>query len=1109
MRTPIPATVAFAILWSTTAPAGEPQLPPWTKQIRPDHPRLFFNADTWPGVKQRALGREATSYAAVKARIDKELSRNPKPEAARDVGPLAARAAFVYRVTGDRKYLGLATVLLQQSLCLYEKRFAERKAVDWYSTSRIHAALAWDWLYSDLEPTLRADLMARLLRVVWAVIDAKPRIYRENYSGHNTGFYGVHNALWFLGCTALGTGIEPELTARALVWGRDENVKLLAHRRSACGDDGGSASSCLGYAFGAYPWSEQNFLTTWLSSTGEALASAWPHSVMLANYVVWNWIPSAAGPLQFGAGDTPHTGNRLPASSLYSHMANIRHLAGAANPEAAGLARYVQSILPESNKHHGSTWFIHPFLLAKADAPVPDVSIMRLSHGRHFEQMGQVFMRSGTGLNDTYCLFSCGGRLSMHRHYDALSFVLYHKGFQALDTGTRHRQFDNGMHLANYYAQSVAHNCVLIHQPDEEPSSYWGGKNVVQHGGQRQTLGSKVEAFETNDSFVYVAGDATACYRPKTPGKLPVKADLVTRQFVFLMPGHVVVFDRVRGTDAAYRKDWLLHTAHEPVIRDGIARSELGEGCMFVRTLLPRDARIGKVGGPGREFEAGGRNWELNDRGLYEDQLDTIGRWRLEVTPGAPRCEDLFLHVIQVADRALTVMDAVDLVEANGRIGCRIRSGETAWTVTFATEGALRGHIRRAGGGAAIDRELATGVQAQVGMASPEPPQRGTSLDFAGQITEKPRHRGKPRSASMSLERARSRIPERKLPAFWVGTPERTAQVVAKIKRGVVRELGKSPGGRPFVSVSYGPEPGPHQANFNSAIGGRDEKAYVDRAAREKPVVLFVGPVHGHETEGLTGLCNLLQVLETGKDLAGREQAELAKLAESCRVVVVPVGNPDGLARFEPQSLHNMTPSDLRFWGQGTRPDGSFYGWPGCKLLHPIPINDGGFLGCYFNDDGINPMHDEFFKPMGPEAPAILDLARREAPDLAVSLHSCASAPFLIRPAYLPLAQQREVVELANAYAALLKARNLPAGSIPSARAEDALQPAPFNLTSALYHTSGATAFTFESPHSLQDPKACFVSHQRLLDIQLTLYEAMFRHVLQAREEEGVGAGLD
>jgi len=85
------------------------------------------------------------------------------------------------------------------------------------------------------------------VRAVDRVLKAKPTIYRENMSGYSSGFYGVKNCLWFIGCTAFDTGIEEEKVNEWLLWGRNENMKLLDHRRKACGNDGGGASATLGY----------------------------------------------------------------------------------------------------------------------------------------------------------------------------------------------------------------------------------------------------------------------------------------------------------------------------------------------------------------------------------------------------------------------------------------------------------------------------------------------------------------------------------------------------------------------------------------------------------------------------------------------------------------------------------------------------------------------------------------------------------------------------------------------------------------------------------------------------------------------------------------------
>jgi heparin/heparan-sulfate lyase len=688
---PLFALITFFVASSVQA---EP-LPDWTGKIRSDHPRLFFNADTWPDVRDRALQEENRWYESIKGRVDRlayDLENVERP-AARELGPEAAWAALIFLITEDSRYLDLAKKCLDASLRFYDECFEQKKSVNWYSSSRVHAVMAWDWLYNHMTEAERQDTMSRLVTAVDRVLKARPTIYRENMSGYNTGFYGVRNCLWFIGCTAYGTGIETERVNEWLVWGHDENLKMLDHRRKACGKEGGGASPTLGYVFGAYPWAEQNYFYTWLSSTGENIAPNWPHSAWLARYVIWNWIEAVPAPLEFGYGDTPHTTNRLPISQLYTHMANIRHLYSESLPEAAALARHVQEKLPDQS--YSRTWFIYPFLLTRLEKSPEAASPQDLPSAFYFEPMGQVFMRSGDHIDDTYCLFTCGGILSQHKHFDALNFVIYHRGHLALDSGTRYLEFDNGQHLANYFAQTVAHNCVVIHQPGEPPARYWGGKVEENHGGQHRQLGSVLEAFEVRDDYVYVAGDATACYQHglvKREGQpdVPEKCTLATRQLVFLKPNRFVVFDRVTTTAPSYRKDWLLHTAHEPVLTGHTFQADQDGGRIFCRTLLPADATIKKVGGAGKEFWAAGKDWKLVDRGLKPENKAMMGQWRVEVSPGTARQEDFFLHVIQVGNRQLEQMDDMELVEEGTWRGVRLTCEGRTVTVTFDTAGDLK-----------------------------------------------------------------------------------------------------------------------------------------------------------------------------------------------------------------------------------------------------------------------------------------------------------------------------------------------------------------------------------------------------------------------------------
>ncbi len=355
-------------------------------------------------------------------------------------------------------------------------------------------------------------------------------------------------------------------------------------------------------------------------------------------------------------------------------------------------------------------------------------------------------------------------------------------------------------------------------------------------------------------------------------------------------------------------------------------------------------------------------------------------------------------------------------------------------------------------------------------------------------------------SQKMTYEEAKQRLQPRPLPEFWIGDVADLPARWEKLTVGKAQCIAESPGGRPLHLIAYGEhEEVAHRANFNSAVGGRELSAYMDKNARKRPVIYFIGPVHGHEVEGLTGLVNLIEVMETGRDLRGKDQSDLRQLGQQCRLLILPNGNPDGTARFKPRACHGLPMDEFQFWGMGTWGDDTIAVWPKSKRQHPRAGTEIGWLGCYFNDRGINPMHDEFFAPMGPEAPAILRAAIDEGPDLAISLHSHGSKPAVLRPAYVPLEIQAEVRKLAERLNAMLSERDLPHGGLFDPKAESGDPPAPFNLTSALYHASGATSFTFECPHGIGDEKMCQVSFDEILDIQLALYEAMMRHALEQK----------
>jgi len=346
------------------------------------------------------------------------------------------------------------------------------------------------------------------------------------------------------------------------------------------------------------------------------------------------------------------------------------------------------------------------------------------------------------------------------------------------------------------------------------------------------------------------------------------------------------------------------------------------------------------------------------------------------------------------------------------------------------------------------------------------------------------------------------------LPGFFKSDLSAIEEAVNNVKSGEVKVIATSPGGFPVYAVYYGSKDDFHtQANYNSAVAAGDPAYYAMKDSSSKPVVLFLGPVHGQELEGIVGLVNLIHIVETGCDLRGHEWASLKGKIEKCRIIILPCGNPDGRRRCPYDSFVGLPTEIMTKYGQGTRTEGSSWGWPQAKSLHPMKGNV-GILGAYFNDAGINMMHDDFFAPMAAETKAVLEVARSEVPDITVSLHSHESPPMLLQPEYVPWFMKNRVNSLAFRVNSRYEKANLAhvpeewyAGVRPSLEDENFPPRASFNLISALHHVSGTMAFTFECSHgtiSEESPEP-IVTCDDILDIQLCLYEEMLDYLLENR----------
>lgn len=660
-------------------------------EVRSDHPRLFLNADDLPAVKANAEGPMAAQLSKMKARIDAILDKPiefPDPLAAsgesntnHEYGFRASEAAMLWLMTGQPNYLEFTKKLLTELAGYYRMRCDNNLNIHWYAFSQICTLCAWDWVYNDLDPAERKEIGDKLYDaiydVAWHVPSDRSARYRENVSFVNVGTYGTPCLPWYISIAFWGDGYDDEACEKMFESGYSQNIEMTQYRSGIVGTEAGAVTGCPNYSLSTYPIADFNFIRSLKAATGKDISEEIIYVFKYLDYIDLNRLP---GNREFGFGDTNHYYCTLQTTDINYNLREIASIYSGRHPE---VLPEVARLLNLFNSSRSIERFPFMPILQFYDLPAPSSSSTQ-PDAIYLKNMGQAFMRSGVGDNDTYAEFTSGGSNTEHKHYDNNNFVIYKYGYRALDTGTRP---EPGLHLSHYYSRTVAHNCVTIRMSGETMPKYWGSAApeenastpVPNDGGQNNLLSSTVEKFVNTKEYTSISSDATASYNSS-------KASQVEREFLWFKPDVFVVFDRVVSKRASYPKAWLLHFATEPVV-EGNEISEASDGGKLIcRTLYPADAVYEKIGGPGKQFWSDGKNWPLPanvSSTIPPSDWPQLGQWRVEVKPGAERTADYFLHIIQVGSIALSSVPAASVKEEGNNIIMEFKYRRTNWRITF------------------------------------------------------------------------------------------------------------------------------------------------------------------------------------------------------------------------------------------------------------------------------------------------------------------------------------------------------------------------------------------------------------------------------------------
>ena len=659
----------------------------WLNSIRSEHPRMFFTAEDISQIKSNAMLFDANTFNSMQRRIDRlitkgfefknELSRDSNPNAM--FGYRTAESALLWLITKDTKYLDFTKLLLDKVIRNYKLRLENNLNVGWHTFTTISALCAYDWIYNDLTAEERAEFGRRLYYatydIAWHGKDVRPKYHRENISGPTSEFNGTSNLPWYVGLAFYGDGIDDEECKQMLRNGYDQHQKMTAHRAKMLGKSGGINSGTIGNGFENYPYAEYNFIYTMRSATGIDITPQMKYMLGYLRYIDWARLPDNK---EFGIGDSHHSDNSLHRS-MVAHVKEIANLFAPTNPQMFDWFAGLLYRFNDRNNRYSSMQFMplfHRYHFETDDAE--SVVDAKDKQSKHFEQLGQIIMRSGVGDKDTYAIFMTERNNKYRQHYDLNHFVIYKNGYRALDSGTRPQQ---GLHTPYYYCRTVAHNCVTIKMPNEQLPKGWG--KAAKHedsdtptpndGGQKRNHGGELLSHVESADYVYIASDATECYHSS-------KAERVVREFVWIKPDIFIVYDRVESDKAEYAKSWLYHTASEPVMSGNSEFSEVSQGGKSIcRTLLPKKAVVEFIGGEGKQFWADGKNWAIPEykqgdpmykrsRNIPRNNHPLVGQWRVEVSPKKAATSDHFLHIIQVGDESLSALPQTECKEGKDAV---------------------------------------------------------------------------------------------------------------------------------------------------------------------------------------------------------------------------------------------------------------------------------------------------------------------------------------------------------------------------------------------------------------------------------------------------------
>ncbi len=539
---------------------------------------------------------------------------------------------------------------------------------DWRGHQQtIPIALAYDWLYDRFDEVQRGRMLAKLELACKYQIDViKDRLKLSPYN-----VYLYNQPLQALIMAAIAQHGDSE-SGQCMRFANDYwKHRVLPVWSQVMGLNGGwhEGAEYVGIGIGS---AIHRLPAMWRHATGEDLFAS---------------MPGLRGFLDFAVYRKQPDGSDMRLGDGAFHRNNIPDLAALA-VEFDHAAAYTLATPPTEPQPLGFPWGTW------SNESLRDLSARsRLPLAKWFDGIGLLVARSDWSENASYLTFKAGDNFWSHMHLDQGSFTLFKEQALALDSGVYYNY--GGEHHMNYMYQSIAHNVVTIVDPQENrtlpgktkerkdgSTTTTPERTIANDGGQRRvgsgwgrpapldytdwklqldhykTVGEVLVDTSEDAHAVWVNADLTPAYTNSNSGSGDFwsrshRTDHYLRTFVYIPKLDVaLIHDRVSLSAGGLRTKWLLHSSEKPHLSNGALSIPKDDVNLHTQILIPRNAQLNLIGGPGYEFFVDGKNYDEDGKiakALKRKAKAEIvpGAWRTEVSSPMERRQQDFLVLLQ------------------------------------------------------------------------------------------------------------------------------------------------------------------------------------------------------------------------------------------------------------------------------------------------------------------------------------------------------------------------------------------------------------------------------------------------------------------------------